>query len=248
MPDEAAKDGVMRDRPTDLPICFEAVDYRVGALAILSGITLDVGPGAPTLLLGPNGSGKTTLLKLGMELLTPSAGRLTFAGRSRGVGSRRALLFQKPVMLRRTAAANVSFALTAAGRAADRAAVTHLLHQVGLAGFEHRPARRLSWGEQQRLALARALARDPEVLFLDEPTASLDPAATKAVEEIIVRIAGAGVKIVMATHDLGQARRLASDVVFLVAGRVIEHGPAPDFFVSPSTDKARRFLAGDLVI
>ena len=119
---------------------------------------------------------------------------------------------------------------------------------MGLAGFEHRPARRLSGGEQQRLALARALARDPEVLFLDEPTASLDPAGTKGVEDIIVRIANAGVKIVMATHDLGQARRLGGDVVFLVAGRIIEQAPSPDFFVSPATDEARRFLAGDLVI
>lgn len=238
----------MRDRASDLPIRFEAVHYRVGRLAILSGITLDIHPGKPTLLLGPNGSGKTTLLKLGMELLRPSAGYLTFAGQSNGVGTRRALVFQKPVMLRRSVAANVSFALAAARRPTEPNVVSHLLDQVGLAGFAHRPARRLSSGEQQRLALARALARDPEVLFLDEPTASLDPAATKGVEEIIARIAGAGVKIVMATHDLGQARRLAGDVMFLVGGRLIEHNLAPNFFVSPSTDKARAFLAGDLVI
>jgi tungstate transport system ATP-binding protein len=245
---EAVEDGLMRDRLSDLPIRFEAVDYRVGPLAVLRGITLDISLGKPTLLLGPNGSGKTTLLKLSMELLAPSAGRLTFAGRRRGVGTRRAIVFQKPVMLRRSVAANVSFPLTAARRPADPNVVAHLLDQVGLGGFGRRPARRLSGGEQQRLALARALARNPEVLLLDEPTASLDPAATKGVEEIIVRIAGAGVKIVMATHDLGQARRLAGDVMFLVAGRLIEQGPAPDFFVSPSTDEARRFLAGDIVI
>jgi tungstate transport system ATP-binding protein len=245
---EAAEDGLMRDRPSDLPIRFEDVHYRVGRLAILSGITLDIYPGKPTLLLGPNGSGKTTLLKLAMELLKPSAGYLTFAGQRRGVGTRRALVFQKPVMLRRSVAANISFALAAAHRPAEPNVVSHLLHLVGLVGFERRPARRLSGGEQQRLALARALARDPEVLFLDEPTASLDPAATKSVKDIIVRIAGAGVKIVMATHDLGQARRLAGDVMFLVGGRVIEHGLAPHFFVSPSTDKARLFLAGDIVI
>jgi tungstate transport system ATP-binding protein len=238
----------MRDRLSDLPIRFEAVDYRVGPLAILSGVTLDIYPGKPTLLLGPNGSGKTTLLKLSIELLAPSAGRLTFAGRGRGVGTRRAIVFQKPVMLRRSVAANVSFALTAARRPAEPNVVAHLLDQVGLGGFGRRPARRLSGGEQQRLALARALARDPEVLLLDEPTASLDPAATKGVEEIIVRIAGAGVKIVMATHDLGQARRLAGDVMFLVGGRLIEQGAAPDFFESPSTDEARRFLAGDVVV
>jgi tungstate transport system ATP-binding protein len=245
---DAAEDGLMRDRPSDLPIRFEAVHYRVGRLAIVSGITLDICPGKPTLLLGPNGSGKTTLLKLGMELLAPNAGCITFGGRRSGEGTRRAIVFQKPVMLRRSVAANVSFALAAARRPADPSAVAHLLDQVGLGGFGRRPARRLSGGEQQGLALARALARDPEVLLLDEPTASLDPAATKGVEEIVLRIAGAGVKIVMATHDLGQARRLAGDVMFLVGGRLIEHAPAPDFFVSPSTDEARRFLAGDIVI
>jgi tungstate transport system ATP-binding protein len=244
MPGEAA----MRDHPTDLPIRFESVDYCVGSLALVSAITLDLRPGGPTLLLGPNGSGKTTLLKLAMELLAPTAGRLTFAGRPRALGRRRAMVFQKPVMLRRSVAANVAFALAAAGRPAEQRVIAHLLDQVGLAGFENRPARRLSGGEQQRLALARALARDPEVLFLDEPTASLDPAATKGVEEIVQRIAAAGVKIVMATHDLGQARRLASDVVFLVGGRVVECAPAPEFFTSPSSEAARHFLAGDLVI
>jgi tungstate transport system ATP-binding protein len=248
MRDDVARIGVMRERRSDLPIRFEAVDYRAASLAILIGVTFDICPGGPTLLLGPNGSGKTTLLKLGMELLTPSAGRLTFAGRQAGAGNRSAIVFQKPAMLRRSVAANISFALAAAGRTAKPNIVEHLLDQVGLAGFEYRPARRLSGGEQQRLALARALASDPEVLFLDEPTASLDPAGTKGVEDIIVRIANAGVKIVMATHDLGQARRLGGDVVFLVAGRVIERAPSPDFFVSPSTDEARRFLAGDLVI
>jgi tungstate transport system ATP-binding protein len=248
MRDEVATSRVMRDWPSDLPIRFEAIDYRVGPIAILRGITLDICPGEPMLLLGPNGSGKTTLLKLAMELITPSAGRLTFAGRPKGVGSRRAIVFQKPVMLRRSVAANVQFALAAAGRSPEPTVVAHLLGQVGLAGFERRSARRLSGGEQQRLALARALARDPEVLFLDEPTASLDPAGTKGVEDIIIAVARAGVKIVMSTHDLGQARRLGGDVAFLVAGRIVERGTSPKFFLSPATDEARRFLAGDLVI
>src|SRR5262245_2796409 len=120
--------------------------------------------------------------------------------------------------------------------------------RVGLAALADRPARRLSGGEQQRLALARALARDPAVLFLDEPTASLDPAATKAVEDIIAAAASGGVKIVMATHDLGQARRLAGDVIFLVAGLLVDRALAAQFFTSPRTRQARCFLAGDLVI
>lgn len=238
----------MRDSTNDLPIRFEALGVSVGSVKILSNVTLTLTSGAPTLVLGPNGSGKSTLLKLAMGLITPSAGRISFGGRSTAAAERRAIVFQRPVMLRRNTAANVSFALAAAGRPTDRTTVTNLLGQVGLAGLSERPARRLSGGEQQRLALARALARSPEVLFLDEPTASLDPAATKAVEDIVIRIAAAGVKIVMATHDLGQAKRLAGEIVFLAGGKVVEQARSPQFFASPSTEDARRFLAGDLVI
>jgi tungstate transport system ATP-binding protein len=238
----------MRDAPSDLPISLEGVGCCVGSVQILADVTLEIGPGAPTVLLGPNGSGKTTLLKLAMGLLAPAAGRITFAGRSAPSSGRHAIVFQKPVMLRRSAAANVAFAAAAANRPSDAAAVARLLRQVGLAAMTERPARRLSGGEQQRLALARALARAPEVLFLDEPTASLDPAATKAVEDIITGITAAGVKIVMATHDLGQARRLAGEIVFLVSGRLVERSPSPQFFTSPATDAARRFLAGELVL
>jgi tungstate transport system ATP-binding protein len=238
----------VRDTPSDLPIRLEAVSVRAGAVGILHDITLEIAGGAPTVLLGPNGSGKSTLIKLGMCLIPPSSGRITFGGRSSARVTRSAIVFQKPVMLRRTAAANIAFALSAAGRAPNATTISHLLTQVGLAALADRPARRLSGGEQQRLALARALARAPEVLFLDEPTASLDPAATKGVEDIIARTASAGVKIVMATHDLGQARRLAGDIVFLAGGCIVEQGTSPQFFTSPSTDKARRFLAGDLVL
>ncbi|MGZ8388601.1 MAG: ATP-binding cassette domain-containing protein, partial [Rhodoplanes sp.] len=157
---------------------------------------------------------------------------------------------QRPVMLRRSTFANVTYALATAGiawgRRSERA--RQLLAQASLSNQAGRPARRLSGGEQQRLALARALARDPEVLCLDEPTASLDPANTKAVEEIVLAVAARGVKVVMATHDLGQARRLAGDVVLLVGGRIREHAPAKQFFSSPATPEAAAFVRGDLVI
>jgi tungstate transport system ATP-binding protein len=211
-------------------------------------VTLEITSGPPTVLLGPNGSGKSTLIKLGMRLIAPSAGRITFGGRSATSVKRGAIVFQKPVMLRRSVAANIAFALSAADRPPDDATISPLLSQVGLGSLADRPARRLSGGEQQRLALARALARAPEVLFLDEPTASLDPAATKGVEDIIARTVSEGIKIIMATHDLGQARRLAGDVVFLARGRIVERGASPQFFTSPSTDAARRFLEGDLVL
>jgi tungstate transport system ATP-binding protein len=160
------------------------------------------------------------------------------------------MVFQHPVMLRRTAAANVAFALAAAGisRNEQSALTAELLGKVGLENLAFRQARRLSGGEQQRLALARALARDPEILFLDEPTASLDPAATKAVEDIIRAIAASGIKIVMTTHDLGQASRLAGEIIFLVRGRIVEHAFAERFFTSPATPEAAAFLRGDIVI
>jgi tungstate transport system ATP-binding protein len=238
----------MRDQASNLPIRFEKVDFTAGVTPILNDISLSLAPGVLTAVLGPNGSGKTTLLKLAMGLLEPARGRITFAGRTAASTQRRAFVFQKPVMLRRTVAGNVAYALRMAGNAASPARITELLERVGLAAFADRPARRLSGGEQQRLALARALARDPEILFLDEPTASLDPFATKGVEDIIRQIAAAGVKVVMTTHDLGQARRLAGHVIFLAKGRLYEDAPATAFFDRPGTSEARRFLAGELVI
>jgi tungstate transport system ATP-binding protein len=174
---------------------------------------------------------------------------VSWGGRSESIVGRCAIVFQRPVMLRRSAAGNLRYALKAAGvpRSERRERIAKLLAQVGLDGLGERPARKLSGGEQQRLALARALAREPQVLFLDEPTASLDPAATKAVEEIVTCTAESGVKIVMSTHDLGQARRLAGDIMFLAKGRVMEHGPAAAFFAEPATSEAKCFLAGGLV-
>ena len=131
----------------------------------------------------------------------------------------------------------------------DRAKrIASLLDRVGLADLAQRPARRLSGGEQQRLALARALARDPELLLLDEPTASLDPAATRSVEEIVLNAAQSGIKIVMTTHDLGQVRRLAGDVIFLLRGCVCERRPVGDFLDNPAMPETVAFLRGDLVI
>jgi tungstate transport system ATP-binding protein len=233
----------MRAPVTDLPVAFDNVSLRAGAVEVVRDLSFSFAGGAPTALLGPNGSGKSTLLRLAMGLAAPTSGRITWGGRG-APGERLAMMFQRPVMLRRSAAANVAYALPAR----DDARVADLLKQVGLAELADRPARKLSGGEQQRLALARALARDPEILFLDEPTASLDPAATKSVEDIVRAVAASGVKIVMATHDIGQARRLAGDIVFLARGRLVESAPAHRFFASPATPEAAAFLRGDLVI
>jgi tungstate transport system ATP-binding protein len=240
----------MRAPASDLPLALDNVSLQAGATLILDHLSLTITPGAPTLIVGPNGAGKTTLLRLCMGLDAPSSGRISWGGRADRTPARRAILFQRPVMLRRTAAANVTYALAQAGtpRRLRAQRVAALLERVGLSDLAERPARRLSGGEQQRLALARALARDPEVLLLDEPTANLDPAATRSVEEIVLRAAQSGIKIVMASHDLGQVRRLAGGVIFLVRGAVCEQGRAEDFLDSPSTPEAAAFVRGDLVI
>jgi tungstate transport system ATP-binding protein len=240
----------MRAEPADLPIRFEDVTVAAGGTTILDRVSLDIRLGPPTVLIGPNGSGKTTLLRVAMGLLPPSRGRVTWDGVADVPPVRRAFVFQRPAMLRRSTEGNIRYALKAAGvpRGRHDARTAELLSLVGLDGMASRPARRLSGGEQQRLALGRALAREPTVLFLDEPTASLDPAATKAVEDIVRAIAARGIKVVMATHDLGEARRLAGDIVFLHRGRIAETGDARAFFDSPRTSEARTFLAGDLLL
>jgi tungstate transport system ATP-binding protein len=240
----------MRAPATDLPILFDAVSLALRDVVILDRVNLMLAPGAPTVLIGPNGSGKTTLLRVAMGLIAPTSGRVTWAGRDDLPPERRAIVFQRPAMLRRSAGGNVRYALAAAHvpRSERRQRAADLLALVGLAGFTRRPARRLSGGEQQRLALARALARDPDVLFLDEPSASLDPAATKAIEDIVRDIAARGVKVVMSTHDLAQARRIGGEVALMHRGRVVETAPATEFFNSPRTEEARRFLAGELLV
>jgi tungstate transport system ATP-binding protein len=240
----------VRAPASNLPIAFEDVSIIAGAVTILDRITLSLVPGAPTIVIGPNGSGKTTLLRAAMGLIAPSRGRVTWGGQETAPPARRAIVFQRPTMLRRSANGNIRYALKAARvpRAERNARIAELLALVGLEGLGERPARRMSGGEQQRLALARALALDPAVLFLDEPAAGLDPAATKAFEDVIRAVAGRGIKVVMSTHDLGEARRLAGDIVLLHRGRVIETGAASAFFNRPQTDAARTFIAGDLLV
>jgi tungstate transport system ATP-binding protein len=234
---------------TDLPIRFENVTVAAGDVTILDRVVLTLNPGPPTVLIGPNGSGKSTLLRAAMGLATPSRGRISWGGREDVPPTRRAIVFQRPVMFRRSVGGNVRYALRASGiaRARQNSRIRDLLALVGLEQLTDRPARRLSGGEQQRLALARALARDPEILLLDEPTASLDPAATKAIEDIIRAVSQRGIKVVMATHDLGEARRLGGEIVLLHRGRAIESGPASSFFNTPRSGVARTFLAGELL-
>ena len=234
----------------DIPIRFFEVEILAGGVTILNRVSISIEVGPPTVLIGANGSGKTTLLRAAMGIIPPSRGRITWGGREAVPPTRRAIVFQRPVMLRRCVSENIGYALAAASVPRDQRErrTDELLTLVGLAGLQARPARRLSGGEQQRLALARALARNPAVLFLDEPSANLDPASTRAIESIVQAVSASGVKIVMATHDLGEARRLAGAVILLHRGGVIESGQADAFFRAPATDEARRFLAGELLV
>ena len=231
-----------------LPLRLEGLGFAAGGKPLLDGIDLVLEAGRRTVVLGPNGAGKSILLRLCHGLLRPTAGRVAWAGGA-GPAGRHALLFQRPVMLRRTARANVLHGLALAGHGwrerRERARV--VLARFGLEGLADRPARTLSGGEQQVLALARAVALEPEVLFLDEPTAALDPAATARIELLLQLVANDGVKLVMVTHDLGQARRFADEVVFLHRGRLVEHRPAGAFFCTPRSPEARAFVAGELI-
>ena len=240
----------MRAPGGDLPIVLEAVGLRAGDVTILDDVDLRLCAGAPTVLIGPNGAGKTSLMRVAMGLVAVTRGRVSWGGRAESEPLRRAIVFQRPVMLRRSAVGNLAYALSAAGvpRSRRPARLQELLDLVGLSGRGERPARRMSGGEQQRLALARALARDPEILFLDEPTASLDPAATKSMEDLIADIAAKGIKVVMSTHHLGEARRIAGDIVLMHRGRIVESAPAETFFTTPRTEAARRFVAGELLV
>jgi tungstate transport system ATP-binding protein len=220
-----------------LPLMLHRVSFR----DIIKLASLEIEAGPSTILLGANGAGKSVLMRLMHGLLTPSSGSIVW--RSAG---RHAMVFQRPVMLRRSALANVVYALKLAGvKDAEKHAMEGL-EEVGLAHVALRPARVLSGGEQQRLALARAWALHPEVLFLDEPTASLDPSATREIETIIRAFDAAGTKIVMATHNLGQARRLGDEVIYLHQGRVVERAPVERFFSQPQTAEAAAFIRGEL--
>jgi len=232
-----------------LPLRVDGLCYEASGESLLRDLSFEIDAGGPTIVLGPNGAGKSLTLRLCHGLLRPSAGRVEWGGPgAASAQGRQAMVFQRPVMLRRSALANVAFALGTHGvpRSERVALAAAALQRVELGRVAHRSARALSVGEQQRLALARAWALEPEVLFLDEPTASLDPAAAHAVEEIIGAINEAGTRIVMTTHDLALARRLAADVLFLHGGRLLEHAPAAEFFESPRTDEARAFLEGRL--
>lgn len=232
-----------------LPLRVESLRFGAGETDLIGGMSFTLTDSGATMILGHNGAGKSLLLRLLHGLIVPSAGTISWGGLSpQQAQHQQAMVFQRPVMLRRSVRANVEYGLAmhGYGRRVRRSLALEALEAAGLDHLADRPARVLSGGEQQLVALARARALKPAVLLLDEPTASLDPIHSLAVERQVAAIADEGVKIVMATHDLGQARRLASDVLFVAGGRVLEHTPADTFFDRPSTPAAGAFLRGEL--
>jgi tungstate transport system ATP-binding protein len=239
----------MLSQSSILPLRVEAAAFSGEGRLLVEPNSFTIPAGGLTVLLGPNGAGKSLTLRLCHGLLTPSRGSINWASGAQGRCRRHAMVFQKPIMLRRSVEANIVHALAAAGfgGAERKARAAQALARFGLDMLAAQPARLLSGGEQQRLAIARAWSLRPELLFLDEPTSQLDPAATRQIETLLAGLVAEGITVMMSTHDLGQARRLATRVLFLHRGRLVEDAPAPAFFAGPASPEARAFLAGELL-
>nr|WP_245749258.1 ATP-binding cassette domain-containing protein [Jannaschia pohangensis] len=232
-----------------LPLTLRAATLRRRGQVLVGPVDLTIGPGGITAVIGPNGSGKTSLLRMmhGLERLT--SGSLDWSLPPATARTRQSYVFQRPVVLRRSVLANLAYPLRLRGvpPATAEARARAIATTFELTALLDQPAPSLSGGELQRLALARALVTEPEVLFADEPCAALDGRATRQIERHLLAAADGGTRLVMSTHDMGQARRIATDVVFLLHGRVHESGPAAAFFDAPQTPQARAFLNGDIV-
>lgn len=235
----------MRDAAPPLTIEARDLTLDISGQRLIHSLNLRLATPGITVIMGPNGAGKSLLLRLLHGLINPTSGtiRVDESSLTPETTRRQALVFQSPVLLRRSVAANIDFVIKARGATANR---DDLLAQVGLAAKARLPARALSGGEQQRLALARALVTAPDILMLDEPTASLDPASVQMIETIVQDTAAHGTRVIFVTHDIAQARRLADSVAFMSEGKVTEHCPKNQFFTTPTSPEARAFLDGRL--
>lgn len=227
-------------------VSFSNVSFAINGTELLKDINLTLNKGAFTSVLGPNGAGKSLFLRLCHGLLPPTAGNLSW-----GVDQHRpaqTMVFQKPVMLRRTALENISYVLRNYPKAERAQRAQQALKWAGLQHLSERMATVLSGGQQQRLAIARAWALKPEVLFLDEPTASLDPDACDQVEAYLKAMHESGIQILMSTHNLAQARRLAEEIIYIQDGKVMAHQPVKEFFTQPACEEAHQFIKREIAI
>ena len=225
-----------------------ALTLAIDGRRLLDNISCGIDHGGITVLMGPNGAGKSLFLRCLHGLVRADSGNIAFGGRPLHPDMRldQSFVFQHPTLLRRTAMENLRFVARQRGIPAEAAEAW--LEKVGLAPLARQPARRLSGGEQQRLALARALMTGPSVLFLDEATSNLDPASVQMIETITGEAAASGTKVIAVTHDIGQARRLAGSVLFMARGRLVEEGPAGRFFTKPRSGEAKAYLDGRIVV
>ena len=232
-----------------LPLEIDSLCYEVERERLIDRFSLEIESRGISVIMGANGAGKSLLLRLIHGLLAPTSGRVRWGGAGLDLATRKrqALVFQKPVLLRRSVEANIDFVLKPRG-GDYRARRNAVLHEAGLYRQRLQPARLLSGGEQQKLALARALATDPAVLLLDEPCASIDSASTLQIETLLEHTRERGVKIILVTHDIGQARRLADDVAFVHHGRLLEYRSAAEFFDAPASAEAAAYLDGRIVV
>lgn len=230
-------------------LAVDRLTFEAGGRRLIDRASFALSSPALTVIMGSNGAGKSLMLRLLHGLIRPTAGTILWHGSplDNEIRSRQAMVFQRPVLLRRSVADNIDFVLRLTGPG-DPARRDDILAHVGLLERSRQPARLLSGGEQQRLALARALVRRPEVLFLDEPTANLDPAATQMIEEIVMAAHNQGSKVILVTHDVGQARRLAGEIVFMQQGTIAEQTTAATFFTNPGTEAARAYLDGRIFL
>ena len=238
-------------KPYCNPLVFENVTLDIDGLQLLRIISCRIETAGKTVLIGANGAGKSLFLRLATGLILPTSGKVSGMVDSQfgHQNSSQSMIFQKPVLLRRTTFSNIAFVLQ--NKNYDRKELTErvamALRSARLENRANMPARKLSGGEQQRLALARALVVEPVVLFLDEPTASLDPASTKIVEDMIMEADRCGTKIVHVTHDIKQARRLADDILFMHNGQILLHQSSDAFFANPGCDEAQAYLDGRMI-
>ncbi len=231
------------------PLEVRAAQVRRRGKVLVGPVDLTLQAEGVTIVMGPNGAGKTSLLKMLHGIARLSSGSVSWACDRQEARQRQAFVFQTPVMLRRTVLENLTYSLNLLKlpKARSRAQAYDWAAKIGLAGAENRQATVLSGGERQKLALARVLIREPDVLFLDEPCTSLDGRAMREIEALLQEQAKRGTRIIMSTHDMGQARRLASEVIFILHGKLHEFRPAEAFFEAPETAQARAFLNGDIV-
>ena len=234
-----------------LPLNIHELRYKIGELDLLGPINLSLEARYKTFVIGPNGAGKSLLLKLCHGLLKPTSGTVNWKGCDPlNTDQHQSFVFQHPIMLRRSALENVAYPLKIRGLGpeARMSRANEVLQLTNIAHLADRPAQKLSGGEMQKLSLARSWATRPEVLFLDEPTANLDPKSTYDMENLINQIHQTGTKIVMTTHDMAQVRRLADEVYFLHNGKLIENGEVNNVLNSPQNPTTAAFLKGELLI